>query len=73
MEELKILIKDYNINAICFRDELLMSTPQKALELAERIIKEDLNIKFDIDGRLNAVKPDVLKMLKRQQKNLEFL
>ena len=65
MEECKQLIKDYQINAICFRDELLMSTPQRGLAFAERILKEDLNIHFDIDGRLNAVQPDVLSKLKK--------
>jgi len=65
MEECRFLIKNYHVNAICFRDELLMSTPDRTVEFAERIIKEKLNIKFDIDGRLNAARPDVLNILKR--------
>ena len=65
MEECKRLIKDYHLNAICFRDELLMSTPDRTIEFGERIIKENLNINFDIDGRLNAAQPEVMKVLKR--------
>ena len=65
MEECKHLISTYHINSICFRDELLMSTADRAMEFAERIIKENLNIHFDIDGRLNAVSPDALKLLKK--------
>ncbi|MFH0732473.1 MAG: radical SAM protein [Candidatus Omnitrophota bacterium] len=65
MEECKRLIKDYHINAICFRDELLMSSVRRASEFAERIIKEKLNIHFDIDGRLSVARLDLLKLLKR--------
>ncbi len=65
MEEVKFLVKTYHLNAICFRDELLMSSPESAMALAERIIKENINIKFDIDGRLNAARPDALRLLKK--------
>lgn len=65
MEELKRLITDYKLNAISFRDELLMYTPKRAIEFAERILKEGLNIKFEIDGRLQAAKPEALALLKR--------
>lgn len=65
IEEIKKLVKDYHLNAICFRDELLMSTPKRAQGLAEAILKAGLKIHFDIDGRLNAVRPDVLELLKK--------
>ena len=65
MEEVKRLVTDYYVNAICFRDELLMSTPGRAMELAEAILREGLKIHFDIDGRLNAARPDALKLLKQ--------
>jgi len=65
IEEVKKLVKDYNLNKISFRDELLMATAKRAYMLAERILKENINIKFDIDGRLNAVTPEVLDVLRR--------
>jgi anaerobic magnesium-protoporphyrin IX monomethyl ester cyclase len=60
-----MLIKNYNLNSICFRDELLMVSEKRTVEFAERMIKEDLGIKFDIDGRLRVAKraPYVLKLL----------
>ena len=65
IEEVKILISKYNLNSICFRDELLMVSEKRTVEFAERMIKEDLGIKFDIDGRLRVAKraPYVLKLL----------
>jgi anaerobic magnesium-protoporphyrin IX monomethyl ester cyclase len=65
LEECRILVKDYHLNAICFRDELLMSTPDRAMEFAEAILKSGMNIHFDIDGRLNAARPEALKLLKQ--------
>lgn len=64
MEELGRLITDYNINSISFRDELFMYTPQRAIEFSERIMKEGFRIKFEIDGRLAAAKPEALRVLK---------
>jgi radical SAM superfamily enzyme YgiQ (UPF0313 family) len=65
MEEVGQLITDYRLQGICFRDELLMITPQRAIEFGERIMKEGFKIAFEIDGRLNAVTPEVLDILKR--------
>lgn len=67
IEEVKRLIKDYNVNSICFRDELLMVSEKRTIEFAERILEENLNIKFDIDGRLRVAKqaPHVLELLAR--------
>lgn len=65
VEEIKRLKKDYNINSISFRDELLMVSEKRTVEFAERILSENLNIKFDIDGRLRVAKqaPHVLTLL----------
>lgn len=64
MEECHRAIKDYHLNCLSFRDELLMVSEKRAIEFAERIIKEKLNVKFDIDGRLRVAKPEVLRLLR---------
>ena len=65
IEEIKMLRKDYNINYIYFFDELLMSSGQRAMNLAEAFIKADIGIKWSCLGRLNYAKPDVLALMKK--------
>lgn len=67
IEEVRRLVKDYNVNSICFRDELMMVSEKRTIEFAERMIEENLNVKFDIDGRLRVAKqaPHVLELLAR--------
>jgi len=64
VEEIAKLKKDYRISFITFSDELLMSSTQRTVELCETIIKNNLDIKWDCNGRLNYAKPDVLKLMK---------
>lgn len=65
IEEIKLLQKDYGINYIAFFDELLMSSEKRAISLCEEILKNNLQIKWECNGRLNFAKPDVLKVMKR--------
>ncbi|MDD3363418.1 MAG: radical SAM protein [Syntrophomonas sp.] len=64
VEEIKILQKNYAISYIIFSDELLMSSPQRTVNLCESFIKNKLDIRWDCNGRLNYAKPDVLKLMK---------
>lgn len=65
IEEMKQLMRDYQIRMFRFRDELLMGTKQRAIEFCERILSEGLDIKFDCNGRLNVASPEVLALMKR--------
>jgi radical SAM superfamily enzyme YgiQ (UPF0313 family) len=65
IEEIQILKKDYKISHITFDDELLMSSPERAITLSEDFIKANLNIEWDCNGRLNYAKPEVLKTMKK--------
>lgn len=65
VEEIKLLKKDYGITYIAFSDELLMSSIERTASLCEDIIKSELNIKWNCNGRLNFAKPDVLKLMKK--------
>jgi len=64
VEEIQVLKKNYWINHITFFDELLMSTEDRITEVCENFLKNDLNITFDCQGRLNTAKPKLLKLMK---------
>lgn len=64
VEEIQILKKDYAISYIAFSDELLMSSARRTVELCQSFINNNLNIKWDCNGRLNYAKPDVLNLMK---------
>jgi len=65
IEEIKFLKKEYGINFISFADDLLMSSKKRAVGLSEDIIKAQLNIKWECNGRLNYVDREVLTIMKR--------
>ena len=65
IEEIKLLKKNYGITYIAFSDELLMISKERTISLCEDIIKENLNIKWDCNGRLNYATPEVLTAMKR--------
>lgn len=65
VEEIKFLKKTYGITYIAFMDELLMSSVKRVESLCKAFIHEQLNIKWDCNGRLNFAKPDLLKLMKK--------
>lgn len=65
IEEILFLQKNYGITYIIFSDELLMSSSDRTIALAEDIIRNKLNIRWYCNGRLNYAKPEVLTIMKR--------
>ncbi len=65
IEEIRYLQKNYRISYIAFSDELLMSSKQRTISLCEDMIKANLNIKWDCNGRLNYATPEILKVMKK--------
>lgn len=65
IHEIKDLKNLYNINAIDFSDELLMSSKHRTKKLCEAFIKSDLNIKWSCNGRLNYADEETLTLMKR--------
>ena len=65
IEEIKKLIKDYNVSFVRLRDELLMSTEKRIIGFCEELLAADIKIQFDCSGRLNTAKPHVLKLMKK--------
>jgi radical SAM superfamily enzyme YgiQ (UPF0313 family) len=62
VEEVKQLQKDYGITYVDFADELLMSSPGRAISVSEALYP--LKLKWMCNGRLNYAKPEVLKKMK---------
>lgn len=65
IEEIKMLKRNYGITYIAFSDELLMSSEARVTALCEDFIRENLDIKWDCNGRLNYAKPGLLALMKR--------
>jgi radical SAM superfamily enzyme YgiQ (UPF0313 family) len=65
IDEIRILNKQYAINAIEFSDELLMSSVERATEICEGILNSGLKIKWSCSGRLNFAKTKLLELMKR--------
>ncbi len=65
VEEIRFIKKNYGITYIAFSDELLMSSERRTVSLCEALIKADLNVKWDCNGRLNYARPEILKLMKR--------
>jgi len=64
IEEISLLKRDYGITYIAFADELLMSSVARTERLCNKIIDQQLNIKWDCNGRLNYARPDLLRLMK---------
>jgi len=64
IEEMRYLKDNYNINYICFYDELLMSSISRTMSLSQAIIDAKLDVKWNCNGRLNYAKPKVLKLMR---------
>lgn len=67
VEEIRTLQRKFEVNYIAFYDELIMTTPQRTIDLSEAILKAKLNISWNCNGRLNvaAKHPEVLDAMKK--------
>ncbi|MDP7195711.1 MAG: radical SAM protein, partial [SAR202 cluster bacterium] len=65
IDEIKKYIRDYGITYIIFWDELFMVSKKRVYEIAEAILKENININYWCTGRLNVVDEDLIKIMKR--------
>ena len=65
VEEIRLLKKDYGITYINFNDELLMSSPERTIGLCNDFIRNNLNIRWQCQGRLNFATKDVLELMRR--------
>lgn len=71
IEEIRLLMADYNINFIQFQDELLMSSVERTESICNAFLKANLEIRWGCNGRLNYAKPDLLRLM--QQSGCVFI
>lgn len=64
IDEIRHLRDNYAISYIIFSDELLMSSKERTMELAQAFIDAKLNVKWECNGRLNYATPEVLEKMK---------
>ena len=65
MEEIILLKQKYGVTYIVFSDELLMSSIERVERLCADFIKNNLNVKWSCNGRLNYAKREILKLMKK--------
>lgn len=65
VEMIKFLKKNYGIREILFEDDTFVIFKKRLVELCETLIKEKINISWSCNGRVHAVKPEILSMMKK--------
>jgi len=55
LAEMKMLIKDYGIREFHFHDDSIMSDPNHVRKICELIIKEGLNIRWQVSQGINSI------------------
>lgn len=65
IEMIKVLKSNYGIKEILFEDDTFIIFKKRLIELCETLIKEKINISWSCNGRVNAVKPEILKLMKK--------
>ena len=65
LKELKILKKLGNVRYTWFFDEVFTINRKRVIEICERILEEDINIKWFCDSRVELVDEELLKMMRK--------
>jgi len=64
IEEMKILNQEYLVNYFFFFDELWIYNKLRVFDFAKALEKNNLNIKFNINARVDLIDEDIIKCLK---------
>ncbi len=64
VQELKLLIKDYNVKEIFFLDEVFTLNRQWVYNLRDQIVKNGIKIDITIQTRVDCLDKDIIKALK---------
>ena len=65
IEMIKLLQLNFGIKEIIFEDDTFVIFKKRLIQLCETLIKEKINISWSCNGRATAVKPDILRLMKR--------
>jgi radical SAM superfamily enzyme YgiQ (UPF0313 family) len=65
IEMIEKLYRDYGIREISFEDDTFIIFRKRLEELCETLIRKKIHISWTCNGRANAVKPEILRLMKR--------
>lgn len=65
IEEIKFLIRNYNVDALSVIDETFTLNKKRILEFCEALRNEKINISWSCYGRVNLIDPNILKIMKK--------
>lgn len=65
IDEARYLNREFGINYVAFYDDLLMSSVERTEEISKAFIKANLGVKWSCNGRLNYVRPDLMKLMRQ--------
>jgi radical SAM superfamily enzyme YgiQ (UPF0313 family) len=63
--DIKFLIDQYEVEAIQFLDDIFAINPSRMLEFCRKIRDENINLKFSCQLRVDTVREDVLREMKK--------
>jgi len=64
IEEIKILVKQYQVNALLISDETFTLNNKRIMEFCDKLKEENLKISWTCYGRVNLVNPEILSYMK---------
>ncbi len=65
LDEIRHLKRDFGINELIFFDDTFLINQKRALSICEGMIRENLNISWSCNARVNNLNKELLKVLKR--------
>lgn len=65
LDEIKHLKRDFGINELVFFDDTFLINRERALNICEGMIRENLNISWSCNARVDNLNKELLKVLKR--------
>ncbi len=64
VSEMKHVIENYGVKEIIFRSEMISADREWLEELTDKLIEEDLNVRWSCYCRVDSVDPEILKRMK---------
>ena len=64
-EELEIIVKDLGVSLVRFQDDTFTLKKERTMQLMEKMLSRNLNIKWLCDTRIDRLDKEMLQMMKR--------
>lgn len=67
VEEIKMLVKKYNVKSIAFLDDLFIVDKERLKKIGELLEKSSLDISINVQARANLINEEILTLLKKMK------